>query len=209
MKGTNKIQQMMVLAVLAWATSAVGAQTNTPSSARACCHPEMKSIAVPSERSIYQLDSEWTSDTGRTMKLNELRGKPQVMAMVYTSCMGACPLLVHQMQELAKTLPAGAATNVGFVLVTFDPQRDTPAVLHSYRVARQLDEKQWTLLHGRPEDVRELALVLGVKYREDAHGQYAHSNIITLLNADGEIAFQQNGFSSDELSRQLNHLLKP
>lgn len=209
MKGIKKIQQLMMLAILAWATSSVGAQTNTPSSAKACCHSEMKGAAPLSDRSVYQLDSEWTSDTGRTMKLSELRDKPQVVAMVYTSCMGACPLLVHQMQELAKTLPASTGTNVGFLLVTFDPERDTPAVLHSYRVARQLDEKQWTLLHGRPEDVRELALVLGVKYREDAHGQFAHSNVITLLNADGEIAFQQNGFNSDELSRQLNHLLKP
>jgi cytochrome oxidase Cu insertion factor (SCO1/SenC/PrrC family) len=50
--------------------------------------------------------------------------------------------------------------------------------------------ERWTLLRGGADDVRELAALLGVNYAEDARGQFAHSNLITLLNADGEIAFQ-------------------
>jgi hypothetical protein len=36
-----------------------------------------------------------------------------------------------------------------------------------------------------------------VNYVEDARGQFAHSNIITLLNAEGEIAFQHTGLKQD------------
>ena len=94
--------------------------------------------------------------------------------------------------------------------MTFDTERDTPEVLNAYRNARNLSGDQWTLLHGRPEDVRELALVLGVKYRKDASGQFSHSNFITLLDADGEITYQQTSLdnSADELSKHLAQLLK-
>ena len=33
--------------------------------------------------------------------------------------------------------------------------------------------------------------------RADARGQFAHSNVITVLNAEGEIAFQQPGLNAD------------
>lgn len=45
--------------------------------------------------------------------------------------------------------------------------------------------------------MRELAALLGVNYAEDSRGQFAHSNIITLLNAEGEIAFQLTGLKQD------------
>ena len=54
-----------------------------------------------------------------------------------------------------------------------------------------------TLLRGGADDVRELAALLGVNYAEDARGQFAHSNVITLLNAEGEIAFQHAGLKQD------------
>ena len=38
---------------------------------------------------------------------------------------------------------------------------------------------------------------MGVRYKQDARGQFAHSNVITVLNADGEIAHQQVGLSQD------------
>lgn len=164
-----------------------------------------------SDHSVYQLASSWTTDTGRRVKLGELRGKPQIVAMIFTSCQGACPMLVHEMRELAQSLPESTRTNVGLLLVTFDSERDTPEVLHAYRATRNLPENQWTLLHGRAEDVQELALVLGVKYRKGANGQFSHSNLITILNAEGEIAFQQNGLSDsrDELAKNISALLKP
>ena len=44
---------------------------------------------------------------------------------------------------------------------------------------------------------RELAALLGVNYTEDARGQFAHTNLITVLNAEGEIAFQHTGLRQD------------
>src|SRR5262249_5586746 len=92
-------------------------------------------------------------------------------------------------------LPENLRTNVGFVLVSFDSERDTPAALHKYRLEHQLDSGRWTLLHGKPDDVLELSALLGVKFKKDAQGQFMHSNVITFLNSEGEISFQETGLN--------------
>jgi protein SCO1/2 len=100
---------------------------------------------------------------------------------------------------------------VGFLLVSFDPEHDTPEVLRAYRAARDLPDGQWTLLRGSPEDVRELALILGVHYRQRGRSQFSHSSVITILDSKGEISFQQFGLNvyTDQLRARLLGLLQP
>src|SRR6185503_20513593 len=94
--------------------------------------------------------------------------------------------LVHDLRRLRERLPAATRAGVRFVLVSFDVARDTPAALKAYRVQAGLDDG-WTLLRGETESVRELAMLLGVKYQQDSRGQFSHSNQFALLNAEGEI----------------------
>jgi protein SCO1/2 len=63
---------------------------------------------------------------------------------------------------------------------------------------------------GRPDDVLELAALLGLSFKENADGQFAHSNVITILNAQGEIVHQQIGLNQDihETVRLLQQLVK-
>ena len=51
-----------------------------------------------------------------------------------------------------------------------------------------------------PQDVLELAALLGIKYKKEPTGQYAHSNLITLLDKNGEIVHQQPGLNTDPAS---------
>ena len=74
--------------------------------------------------------------------------------------------------------------------------RDTPAALKAYRERMKLDGA-WTLLHGDAANVQELAMLLGVKFKQDARGQFSHSNLITVLNPEGEIAHQRAGLMGD------------
>ncbi len=153
-------------------------------------------VAAFTARSLYQLDAKWTDDASRPVQLASLRGRPVVMAMFFASCEYACPIIVSEMKRLRDTLPAAVREQTQFVLVTFDSARDTPAALKAYRERMALDGA-WTLLHGADADVQELAMLLGVKYRQDANGQFSHSNLITVLNAEGEIAHQRAGLQGD------------
>ena len=47
----------------------------------------------------------------------------------------------------------------------------------------------------------DLAAVLGVKFKQDPQGQFSHSNLVTLLNAEGEIVQQYAGLNPD--NRQI------
>ena len=160
----------------------------------ACCRKELSASAALTDKSLYQASATWTNDTRMPVSLASLRGRPQIVTMFFASCEFACPILVNDMKRIESALPEGTRTNVGFVLVSFDSTRDHPAALAAFRKLHGLNAN-WTLLTGAPDDVQELAVLLGVKYKQDQRGQFAHSNLITLLNAEGEVVMQQLGLN--------------
>ena len=164
--------------------------------AKDSCCAEEKAVAPLSTKSLYQLDAKWTNDAGASVQLASLRGQPVVLAMFFASCEYACPLIVDDMRRLGATLPADVRARVKFVLVSFDVARDTSAALAAYRERMKLDGA-WTLLRGDTSNVQELAMLLGVKFKQDARGQFSHSNLITILNPEGEIAHQRAGLMGD------------
>ncbi|HTL67832.1 MAG TPA: SCO family protein [Lacunisphaera sp.] len=178
----------------------------------ACCAapPAGASAATFSKESIYQLDGGFTDDQGRPFTLGQLRGRPVVLDLFFASCGYACPLTVTDMLAIQGRLPAALRGQATFVLVSFDPERDTPAALAKYREQRGLDG-QWVLLHGDDESVRELAALVGVKYRKEADGSFSHSNLLTILNAAGEIVHQRVGLQGglDEAAAALAQVTSP
>lgn len=188
-----------VLSVLAFfASAAVLSAAATPAKPHACCCAAMPAPAATpvSDRSLYQFDATWQNDAGQTFALASLKGRPVVIAMFFASCTYACPVLVSDMQRIRASLPEAVRAKAAFVLVSFDSARDTPVALKAYRERLGLDAS-WTLLHGAPDDVQELAMLLGVKYKQDAAGNFSHSNLITVLNPAGEIVQQRTGLQGD------------
>jgi protein SCO1/2 len=192
---------VLALAGLAVIGLAGGCATDRskPADMASCCATNLQpAVALPVAlpgTSVYQISSTWTTDAGNPFKLAALRGRPQVVAMFFTSCQNACPITVTDMKRIEAALPEAVRARVGFTLVSFDPARDTTAALRAYRLQRNLDPARWTLLRGEPADVTELAARVGMKYRNGARGQFSHSNIITVLNSDGEIVHQQVGLN--------------
>jgi protein SCO1/2 len=179
----------LALAVTLWGLLIDGARAEHPAHTS---HGELPTGAS-SPHSLYHADSTWITESGQHLRLGDLRGKIRVLAMAYTSCEYACPIVVETMKRLEASLPPELHAQVGFVVVTFDPERDTPAVLKAYSEKRQLDLQHWTLLQGQPDDVLELAVLLGVRYQRAPQGGFAHSNLITVLNKDGEIVHRHLG----------------
>ncbi len=186
------------LALVCLTTScATAPRESTSAGTTDCCATNLPPSAPFTDRSLYQLDSTWTNDDGQSLQLGALQGRIQVVAMFFASCTYACPVLVQDLRRVEAALPAGARAQVGFTLITIDPGRDTPEALRAYRSAQKLPVGRWTLLRGSPDDTLELAALLGVKYKRDAGGQFAHSNLITVLDAQGEIIHQLAGLNQD------------
>lgn len=152
-------------------------------------------VGVPSDQSVYLLESEWKDQAGKKTLISTLKGKVVVAAMAYTSCGYACPLIIADLKRIEAGLSPEALKNTRFVLFSLDPERDTPMKLKEYAEKKKLDLSRWTLLTSGADSVQDLAAVLGVKYKKTKSGDFSHSNIISVLNRQGEIKHQQIGLN--------------
>ncbi|KYG80436.1 electron transporter SenC [Roseivirga seohaensis] len=146
-----------------------------------------------SELSIYNLPSVWTSQNNKETELKDLRGDVLVMVMIYTSCQVACPRLVADMRDIESKLPNEKKQNVKFVLVSIDPETDTPERLKEFAIENEMDSDQWLFLRGSESDTREFAAVLAVNYKKISPMDFSHSNIISVFNQEGELVHQKEG----------------
>ncbi|KOF04330.1 electron transporter SenC [Roseivirga seohaensis subsp. aquiponti] len=146
-----------------------------------------------SELSIYNLPSVWTSQNNKETELKDLRGDVLVMVMIYTSCQVACPRLVADMRDIESKLPNEKKQNVKFVLVSIDPETDTPERLKEFAIENEMDSDQWLFLRGSESDTREFAAVLAVNYKKISPMDFSHSNIISVFNQEGELVLQKEG----------------
>lgn len=158
-------------------------------------HTAPPAAPAVSERSLHLLPATWTDQNGDELALADLGGRVQVVAMVYTHCTFACPRILAQMKQIEGRVDADP--RVGFVIVSIDPERDTPARLAEFAESARLDPERWTLLNGADVDVQTLSVLLGVKYQATTDGEFAHSNVLTVLNPGGEIVHRVEGLGAD------------
>lgn len=153
---------------------------------------QVHSDTVPQD-SIYQLDSTWVDQDGNKRLLKSFSGKKQLISLIYTHCLHTCPTIVSTMQAIESKLSKQDAKNTSFILVSLTPDTDTPEVLKEFAQSRKLSSNNWSLLTGTPEDVRSLAMVLNLKFQSVDDNEVNHSNLITALDQQGRIKFQELG----------------
>ena len=143
--------------------------------------------APPRGDSIYALSASLVDQSGRPVGLDLFRGRPVLISMFYATCPDSCPLLIADLQRIERELHPRIRADLRIVLVSLDPARDTPEVLRALARARGVDESRWRLLRAPEDTVREIAAILGIKYRRLPGGNFNHSSVITLLSPDGVI----------------------
>ena len=149
---------------------------------------EARPVATPIPgNSVYQLQATLVDASGRPRKWADFRGQPRIATMFYSSCPYMCPLIIESGKAIDKSLTPAQRARLGVVMVSLDAKRDSPAVLAALVRKRGIDPDRWTLLRPAPEDVRSLAAVLGIKYRALADGEFNHTSVLILLDADGRI----------------------
>lgn len=139
-----------------------------------------------SSDSIFQLDHKWTSQENKSYSLKELGGLPAVATMTFTSCPGACPLMVSDIKSFDNLLSKSEKKKIRYFTFSIDPARDTPAELQKFFNKMHLD-KRWLLLTSETDEVREIAAVLGFSYKDIGDGDFTHSTSLYLISAKGVI----------------------
>lgn len=160
--------------------------------------PGLPERAEASDFSVYELDTPWRDQDGRERTLASLGGKVRVVAMIYTHCSHTCPLIVDDLKRMERALPPADRERAGFVLVSLDPARDTPERLEEWAEhTAHLDPARWTLLTGGEDGVRELAALLGIRYRPEAGEEISHSNAYLVLDPRGRIVYRHDGWAGE------------
>ena len=175
----------ILIAILLGAALAAGifvaAKFNQPSELRsAFVIPEP--VALPDFSLLDQTNEPVTADT--------FRGQWDLVFFGFTNCPDICPTTLQTLASVKRELlNAGSKTSPRIVLVSVDPERDTPEVLGQY-----LDYfGQGNLaVTGQVQEVLKLTTALGIYFEKTAvdgdNYSVDHSAAVLLLNPDGEFA---------------------
>lgn len=150
--------------------------------------------ALPSD-SVYQLNAELIDQNGiKTHWADALntahagaRAGPRIVSMFYSHCDYVCPLLFEAIKQVEAALPPEQRAHLSVGLVSLDPERDTPAALKKIAAQHDVDQTRWRLYRAKPADVRKIAALLNVQYRKLSSGEFNHSTVMVLLDAQGRV----------------------
>jgi protein SCO1/2 len=128
--------------------------------------------------------------TGRTVTLEQFRGKPVLVTFAYAHCETVCPLLVSEVLGARDRL-GGRAPAV--LIVTLDPWRDTPSRLPSI-AERWGATGDAHVLGGSPEEVERVLNAWRIpRARNERTGDVSHPSVVYVVGADGRIAYVVTG----------------
>jgi protein SCO1/2 len=175
------MKAMPLLAGLLLGLSALAAQATPTAAAK----------PLPGD-SAFLLPDRFVDQDGRAFTLAQRRGKPQLVAMFYSSCKYACPLLIDSGKGVEHALTPAERARLRIMYVSLDPARDQPARLSALAAQRKLDRTRWTLATTDEAGVRRTAAVLGVRYRKLADGEFNHSSQLILLDGEGRVLARTN-----------------
>jgi protein SCO1 len=161
----------------------------------------------PLDQDITRTQNTFLNQDSVKVKFPEIiKDKITLLAMVYTHCADICPLTTHNMYLIEQRLPDDLKDKVKFVIISFDPNRDTPSVLKKFAELRDLNFNDWVLLSGDKQNTKEVMLKFDVKAipadsTYDSNGELSynmiHTDRMTLIDQNGKIKKIYKGSSAD------------
>lgn len=149
-----------------------------------------------------------TERSGRTITLDDLKGKTWLVNFIFTRCSGPCPILTQNMQDLEKTLPE----EVHILSITVDPEYDTPEILTYYAEEYQIHSNRWLFVTGKKEEIYGLirnGFQLGVT-KDDTSRQpgtaFIHSTRFVIMDSENKIRGYYDGMDPASLKLLTNDL---
>ena len=150
---------------------------------------------LPSE-SLYQLPISLDTSRGAKIALSSLRGHALLITMFYSHCTLVCPLLTKDLQNIDDNLAPKERAHLRVLMVSFDPERDTPAELKAFEQEHSIHDSRWITARASAGDVRLLAAALGIRYRALPDHSFNHSTVISLADNDGVVRGRAIGLKS-------------
>ncbi|MEG1080811.1 MAG: SCO family protein [Pseudomonas sp.] len=165
-------------------------------------------ILLPQSRTVPAL--EMIDENGQPVMMDELKGKWSLLFFGYTFCPDICPTTLAQLRQVKSELPKEAVERLQVVLVSVDPNRDTPTQLKQYL---GYFDKDFRGVTGSLDNLQKLANAVSIPFipADTSKPNYTvdHSGNLALLGPDGkQRGFIRAPFNNQKLVAQLPGLVK-
>lgn len=147
--------------------------------------------------------------SAQPFELRQLRGRPVVLSMIYTSCYHVCPMLTRHLAD-AVDIAREALGDDAFAVVTvgFDTAADRPERMRMFAAQHGIDAPDWFFLSGDPDSIDGLARDVGFTFFASPKG-FDHISQTTVIDGDGRVYRQVYGqtFETPALVEPLKELV--
>ncbi|MFJ4144876.1 SCO family protein [Pseudomonas sp. NPDC089734] len=154
-------------------------------------------ILLPQSRTLPDL--KMIDQNGESIAINQLKDKWTLLFFGYTFCPDICPTTLAQIRQIKSELPKDVVGNLRVVLISVDPNRDTPQQLKQYL---GYFDKEFVGLTASVADLQKLANAVSIPFipADTSKPNYTvdHSGNLALLGPDGT----QRGFIRAPLNNQ-------
>ena len=164
-------------------------------------------ILLPHSRPLPELSM--SDQNGQPVRVDQLKGKWTLLFFGYTYCPDICPTTLAQLRQITGELPAATLEHLRVVLVSVDPDRDTPQQLKQYL---EYFDKSFIGLTGPVPQIQTLANAVSIPFipADTRKPGYTvdHSGNLALLGPDGtQRGFIRAPLNTRKLLTQLPGLL--
>ncbi|MAP96439.1 MAG: SCO family protein [Ponticaulis sp.] len=128
---------------------------------------------------------------GERVTEEDFKGRPTVMFFGFTECPDACPIIMQKIIYALEDLPEGME-RPRTMIISFDPERDTPERLQNY-ISNEFFPEDMVGLTGTDDEIQAAADEFQAKYfrrdqEESAIGYtFDHSTAIYFLDENWEV----------------------
>jgi len=131
----------------------------------------------------------FTTQAGKKIRAEDLRGRPVALSFIYTRCdnAGKCPLVAATIARLQRELEdAALSEEVQLALITYDPDYDSPAVLTKFGTTHGLCfDRNVLMLQPESKQKDRLFQELSVRVNYNKQSVNLHSIQLMLFDPQG------------------------
>ena len=155
-------------------------------------------------------DFELTANLGQKVSLKDFKGKVVMLYFGYTFCPDVCPATLSELRGTMDILDA-QAKDVQVIMISVDPERDTPEMLAEYVTHFH---PSFLGVTGTPEEIAEVTTLYGIFYEAhegtEATGYLVdHTATVMVIDQEGYLKLVfPFGTPAEDIAEDLEQLLK-
>ena len=149
------------------------------------------------------------TSTGERASLSDFEDQVLVLYFGYTFCPDVCPTTLSGLKKAVDQL-GNAADDVQVIMVSVDPERDSPEILGEYL---SYFDPRFLGMTGTQEEIASVATVYGVFYEAeegtvDTGYLVSHTARLMIVDRDGYLKLVMPGDATpDQIAADLDYLL--